>query len=94
MDRSLARRSRSAAVTSFLDFIKTLSYVVGITLGVGSIFAGVWSVSGSLSVIEKGGRRGTQVDTFSNRNSSFHYCILPFPPEKQSRNSNYMRYKV
>ncbi|KAJ9112233.1 hypothetical protein QFC22_006317 [Naganishia vaughanmartiniae] len=44
MDGSLgSRNTRSGAIINFLSFIKTLSYVIGITLGVGSIFAGVWS---------------------------------------------------
>ncbi|KAJ9092533.1 hypothetical protein QFC21_006764 [Naganishia friedmannii] len=44
MDGSMgSRNTRSGAIINFLSFLKTLSYVVGITLGVGSIFAGVWS---------------------------------------------------
>lgn len=39
------RNTRSGAIINFLSFMKTLSYVIGITLGVGSIFSGVWSVS-------------------------------------------------
>lgn len=50
MDRSLTRgEGRSSTITHFLSFIKTLSFVVGITLGLGAIFAGVWSVSHFLS---------------------------------------------
>lgn len=71
MDRSLGRRSRSAALTNFLDFVKTLSYIVGITLGVGSIFAGVWSVSFLSAHLQTGRHLWSH---------SLILCLIEIPP--------------
>ncbi|GHJ88555.1 hypothetical protein NliqN6_4957 [Naganishia liquefaciens] len=44
MESAVARRgNRSSAISHFLSFVRTLSFIVGITLGFGAIFAGVWS---------------------------------------------------
>lgn len=38
---------------SFLSFLKTLSFIVGLSLGLGSVFAAVWSVSLELDEQDK-----------------------------------------
>lgn len=45
MSSAISAATAGGRTPSFLSFLKTLSFIVGLSLGLGSVFAAVWSVS-------------------------------------------------